>query len=157
MRLICWPAGRFSQTASFFFRKWSSLVTMRRGARNSRQLPRSDVHATTVLFVQGLPELEDPEATRWLVRAYIRRFSSLPLWACYEASAVVGLLAFYCFLVKHGHVAACKVVHIRREAEHRALPPYGGCSSPIHRRSRTSIGAAEEGEGDSPREDRHAW
>lgn len=58
------------------------------------------------------------------VDGYVRRFSDLPLWECYEASAIVGLLAFYCFLVKHKHVTPRQVDGISRALERLAAPHF---------------------------------
>ena len=56
------------------------------------------------------------------VEGYVRRFSELPLWEHYEASAIVGLLAFYCFLVKHKHLTPRQVDGISRALERLAAP-----------------------------------
>jgi hypothetical protein len=56
------------------------------------------------------------------VEGFVRRFSELPLWECYEANAIVGLLAFYCFLVKHRLVTPRQVDGISRTLERLAAP-----------------------------------
>ena len=58
------------------------------------------------------------------VDGYVRRFSELPLWECYEASAIVGLLAFYCFLVKHRLLTPRQVDGISRALERLAAPHF---------------------------------
>jgi hypothetical protein len=87
---------------------------------NSHALDAMVIHvaATDVWIATG----GRPCWTKLDVDGYIRRFSELPLWSCFEAQASVTLLAFYCFLVKHKHVPRRKVQKISLALERYAAP-----------------------------------